>query len=198
MRKYNIKNWTVFQLGSDVKKTPAFYIKPDKELLQFFRDNDFSVFCAILNTNSKYDLATSRKLIPAVVNKTSDVINRRANFFNKTKLYAITLKEAPWFGYPSKLGDVVFYGLKKTVVGPKTKDNLNDSNKHNGDDGNYGSDGGDGDDGDDKNKDNPSSNNLIKEIVGWVLIITLLITFTAFYTNMYKHAWKTRYFQKKV
>lgn len=106
MTTYEIKRWDVV-LGDNIRKRPMIYIVPDLYFLEFIKLNEYSIFCEISQTKSHYD----KVIVPAVVNKSSNIPNCRPNFFAETGTYVITLN-MDWNGYPTKLGKVKFFGYK--------------------------------------------------------------------------------------
>lgn len=124
MKSYDIKRWDVVQFGNSVTKVPMIYVKPDLELIEFFKENDFAVMCDIQNTDKIYD----GKSIPGLVDKSCEIPSFRPVFYEKTGYYVISLW-SDWYGYPlpSKLGTVTFPGMttdENTEIDPveSTKD----------------------------------------------------------------------------
>ena len=105
MTKYNIER---FDAIINVKNNtlPMFYIKPDLDLLKFFKNNKNVVSCQIDDTQTIYD----GKIITGIVNTNNSSI---PNFFEETGLCTISLW-SDWHGYPKygSKGTVVFSGLK--------------------------------------------------------------------------------------
>ena len=108
MSKYNIERWDVILSDSSNDKIPMIYFKPDKELLEFIRVNNYAVLCEIIDTNTIYD----DKQIPGVVEKSSITPNCRQNFYEETEFYVISLW-SKWYGYPDveNMGKVSFSGF---------------------------------------------------------------------------------------
>ena len=110
MTTYQIKRWDVVMFGNNITKVPMIYIIPDLYFLEFAKVNEYSLFCEISGTNTIYDGV----IIPATVNKSSDVPNCRPNFYADTGTYVITLK-MDWNGYPNRLGKVKFLAYKNPI-----------------------------------------------------------------------------------
>jgi len=80
----------------------SIYIKPTLQLLELFNRAPFyRAIVKVSDTNSCYD---DRSMF-AIIDKSSDVPNKRDNFFDSTGLYVITL-DTIWRGYPSKNGSI--------------------------------------------------------------------------------------------
>jgi hypothetical protein len=76
------------------------YIKPTLNLLNLFNRAPFyRSIVKVSDTNSCYD---DRNMF-SIIDKSSDVPNKRDNFFDSTGLYVITL-DTIWRGYPSNNG----------------------------------------------------------------------------------------------
>jgi hypothetical protein len=103
---YKIERWDAILFDNSTNPTPIIYIKPDKELLDFAKQNKNAVLINIVGSNSIYD----NKNIPSIFTKSSKVPNCRNNFFKKTGLYVIIL-DSDWHGYPDCLGECKIYGL---------------------------------------------------------------------------------------
>ena len=103
MSEYKIERFDVIMSGN--KKLPNIYIKPDSELLEFAKKNNYTLACQIRNTGTLYD----GNIISGVLNKSS--LNR-PNFFKYSELYVVTLY-ANWHGYPEydSTGVIKFFGL---------------------------------------------------------------------------------------
>lgn len=117
--KYDIMRWDVVMFKNSTSQVPMIYIKPDETFLEFAKINNYALMVTIDGTGTIYD----NKLIPGVVNESSNVPNCRPNFFDKTGYYVITLNSG-WYGYPpgdklysevkageASLGGVTFSGL---------------------------------------------------------------------------------------
>lgn len=86
----------------------SFYIKPSIALLDFlnrqYGNGNRAVMVQITDTqNPIYD----GKPLLAIVDKSSDCVNGRQNFYDATGLYVVTIS-VKWFGYPPKNGKVTF------------------------------------------------------------------------------------------
>ena len=110
MTQYQIKRWDVVMFGNNMTKVPMIYIIPDLYFLEFAKVNEYSLFCEISGTGTGYD----RIIIPATVNKSSNVPNCRPNFYADTGAYVLTLN-MNWEGYPNKMGKVKFLGYKDPI-----------------------------------------------------------------------------------
>ena len=188
---YKIERWDVITTNN-IDKIPMIYIKPDEKFLQFVRDNKFAVLCTIQGTGTKYDSCPSK--IPGLVSRSSEIPNCRANYYDKTGYYVITLL-APWFGYPSKdLGVVTFFGMEE-----KTKEVILD-HTFNDEDGNE--DGNEDDDDDystgptepritsleaekEKTKHDKRNSIIIFSCIGGIILMLLIILII--YIAMKKH-----------
>jgi hypothetical protein len=91
----------------------SIYIKPTLEILDFFNRSPFNrVVIKIKETNSCYD----DQNMFAIIDKSSDVMNKRDNFFDSTGLYVMTL-DRPWQGFPEKNGYVEFQeGIVNDII----------------------------------------------------------------------------------
>jgi hypothetical protein len=126
----------------------SFYIKPTIALLDFlnrqYGNGNRAVMVQITDTqNPIYD----GKPLLAIVDKSSDCVNGRQNFYDSTGLYVVTIS-VKWFGYPPKSGKVIFKegilnGTDKNLTNAKTNfsdnvtkesftyDHLNEDNEEN-------------------------------------------------------------------
>ena len=106
MTSYDIMRWDVILYGTN-NKFPMIYFKPDKDLLNFFKENNNAVIATITDSRSIYD----NKKITGVINSLENNIpTPRPNLFNKTGYYCMTLY-CEWHGYPNSNGKVVFSGV---------------------------------------------------------------------------------------
>ena len=55
MSTYQIKRWDAVIFGNDNNQSPMFYITPDMYLLEFFKANQYSVFCEVRGSDSVYE-----------------------------------------------------------------------------------------------------------------------------------------------
>jgi len=92
--------------GNSNNILPLLYIVPDEQFLKLARDNKFSLTCEITDIGDGKTYTHQ-----CTVNKSAYVPNCRPNYFAKTGHYVITL-QVPWVGYPTKLGNIKFYGIK--------------------------------------------------------------------------------------
>jgi hypothetical protein len=113
MSEYKIERWDGVMFSNSITKYPMIYIKPDITFLEFIKENNYTVLCEIKGTNKNYD----NRVIPGIVDKSSNTPNCRPNFYEKTGLYVITL-QTQWDGYPyiNSLGTVIFKGLNGKVT----------------------------------------------------------------------------------
>lgn len=114
------------------------YIKPTLEILEFFnRSPNNKGVVRITGTGSCYD----NQNMFATIDKSSDVPNKRDNFFDSTGLYIITLNTL-WYGFPLNNGyiefqegivnDIIEYVSDKSDVSNLVqRNNSNDNNKSN-------------------------------------------------------------------
>lgn len=107
MSTYQIKRWDAVIFGNNNDQSPMFYITPDMYLLEFFKANQYSVFCEIRGTGSVYD----GMIISGVVNQSAYTPNCRPNYFADTNTYVVTLN-MDFKGYPKRNGTVIFSGYK--------------------------------------------------------------------------------------
>ena len=108
MNSYPIERWDVIT-KNNVKLSPVFYVKVDMALLEFMRNNLWSVSLDISGTGIQdYDLNTN---LIADVSLSSIVPNCRPNFYAQTNYLIVTVHGAEWAGYPSQLGNVKFSPL---------------------------------------------------------------------------------------
>lgn len=91
----------------------SIYIKPTLEILEFFnRSPNKKAVVKITGTGSCYD----NQNMFATIDKSSDIPNKRDNFFNSTGLYVITLNTL-WYGFPLKNGDIEFQeGIVNDII----------------------------------------------------------------------------------
>ncbi len=91
----------------------SIYIKPTLEMLEFFnRSPNKTAVVKITGTGSCYD----NQNMFATIDKSSDIPNKRDNFFNSTGLYVITLNTL-WYGFPLKKGHVEFQeGIVNDII----------------------------------------------------------------------------------
>ena len=106
MAKYQIHRWDPLIVKNNNMPYPMIYIKPDKEFLDFAKENAYAILVKIEGTDTIYD---GKHVIGTVGSLECD----RPHMMNKTGLYTITLY-AQWNGYPDvgKLGSAVVSGLK--------------------------------------------------------------------------------------
>jgi len=107
MTTYEIKRWDSVIFGNHNNQSPMIYINPDMYLLEFFKTNQYSIFCEIIGSGSVYD----GLLLPAVVNTSAYTPNCRPNYYADTNTYVVTL-DIDWKGYPLRNGSVIFSGYK--------------------------------------------------------------------------------------
>jgi hypothetical protein len=101
--RVKILGWNPINDRSSTLKASV-YIKPTFKMLEFFnRAPYYRGIVKISDTNSCYDDIN----IFAIIDKSSDVPNKRDNFFESNGLYVITL-DTIWRGYPSKNGVLEF------------------------------------------------------------------------------------------
>ena len=117
------------------------YIKPTLEILEFFnRSPNNKGVVRIIGTGSCYD----NQNMFATIDKSSDVPNKRDNFFDSTGLYIITLNTL-WYGFPLNNGYIDFQeGIVNDIIeyvsdsnfiqgnnSKNNKENNNENNKEN-------------------------------------------------------------------
>jgi hypothetical protein len=108
MNSYPIQRWDVIT-KNNVKLSPVFYVKLDMPLLEFMRNNLWSVAISISGTGiQQYDHNTN---LIADVSISSLVPNCRPNFYAQTNYLIVTVHGAEWDGYPSQMGNVKFFPL---------------------------------------------------------------------------------------
>jgi hypothetical protein len=117
-KTYKIHRWDVVLFGNSNDPTPIVYIKADDDLLKFAKDNSDAFLVELHVAGSIYD----KKSVVGIWAKSSEIPNCRAEFFKETELYVLVL-QAPWYGYPDCLGDVVIFGLHGGV--PVESGNIN-------------------------------------------------------------------------
>jgi hypothetical protein len=103
MTQYKIYRWDARLLGEKIY--PEIYIRPDEDLLEFFKNNNSATITKISNSSSVYD----NQEIPAIV---TTIEPTRPNYFEKSGYYVIVLN-SNWYGYPDNLGNAVFSGLER-------------------------------------------------------------------------------------
>lgn len=91
----------------------SIYIKPTLEILEFFnRSPNHTAVVRIGGTGSCYD----NQNMFAIIDKSSDVPNKRDNFYDSTGLYVITLNTL-WYGFPLKNGYIDFQeGIVNDII----------------------------------------------------------------------------------
>lgn len=106
----------------------SIYIKPTLEVLDFFnRSPNHKAVVKIGGTSSCYD----DQNMFAIIEKSSDVPNKRDNFYNSTGLYVIVLNTL-WYGFPLKNGYVEYQeGIVDNIIDYVSKCNKQDMNKLN-------------------------------------------------------------------
>jgi hypothetical protein len=93
---------------------PCVYIKPSIQLLDIFnRAPLHKVLVRVLDTKSKYD----NLITFGILDKSSDVPNKRDNLFDCNGLYVVTLGGLDWQGYPEENGQIEFLEgiIEKTI-----------------------------------------------------------------------------------
>jgi len=111
---YKIERWDPIMSGNSITPHPAVYIVPDKNFLNFSRNNSFSAYCNITESDTVYN----NKLLKCTINKSSVVPNCRPNFYANSGLYIISLDTFWLGGYPksTNLGVIEFYGFSSPVI----------------------------------------------------------------------------------
>ena len=108
MNSYPIQRWDVIT-KNNVKLSPVFYVTVDMPLLDFMRNNLWTVSINVSGTGiQEYD--HNNNLI-ADVSISSLVPNCRPNFYAQTNYLIVTVHGTEWAGYPSQLGSVKFSPL---------------------------------------------------------------------------------------
>ena len=122
--RVKILGWNPINDRTSILKASV-YIKPTLKMLEFFnRAPYYRGVVKIINTNSCYD---DRNMF-AIIDKSSDVPNKRDNFFDSNGLYVITL-DTIWRGYPSKNGFLEFQeGIVDDIISYLMKP-CNETNK---------------------------------------------------------------------
>lgn len=111
---YDIKRWDskINNLYPNRGETiPVIYIQPDKPLMKFIQEQNFTIPIKILNTHTGYDLTITY----AKVMNSRDVIGYRPNFQEQTNWISLLL-DIDWQGYPNTLGKVSVYFDKSTYA----------------------------------------------------------------------------------
>lgn len=124
--KWNPINTRTSNLHSSI------YIKPTLEILEFFnRSPNHKAVVKIGGTGHCHD----NQNMFATIDKSSDVPNKRDNFYDSTGLYVITLNTL-WRGFPLKNGHVEFQeGIVNDIIEyvstcDKTSNNPNNSSSN--------------------------------------------------------------------
>ncbi len=105
MPTYNIERWdAVIPPGRD-EAYPMIYIKPDKDFIEYSKNNNYTVMVSISGTNTRYDEAP----FVAIIDSSGYFPNDRPNFYDKTGFFVITLFSR-WLGYPPNNGSVLIQG----------------------------------------------------------------------------------------
>jgi len=87
--------------GATIK--PSVYVKPTIEMLDLFNRAPMNrLLLKITDTNSPYDNSVTF----GIIDKSSDVPNKRDNLFDCDGLYIITIVGMTWQGYPSENGKI--------------------------------------------------------------------------------------------
>jgi hypothetical protein len=105
-KQYKIHRWDSVLFGNRTDPTPIIYVKADKDLHDFVDSNKNILSVEINSTNSIYD----KKKVVGLWYKSSEIPNCRTEFFKETELYVFVL-QAPWHGYPNKMGEVSVFGV---------------------------------------------------------------------------------------
>jgi hypothetical protein len=162
----NIITWNPINTKFSVLHS-SIYIKPTLEILEFFnRSPNKKAIVQIKETGSCYDNTN----IFCTIDKSSDIPNKRDNFFDSTGLYIITLHKL-WYGFPPKNGYLEFQeGIVDDIVKYVNNCKENPSNKLNENKNQYTekmalnynnklSDNSDNSNSDNSNSDNSNSDN---------------------------------------
>jgi hypothetical protein len=101
MPNFKIESWNPVIPENAVFPFPVLYIKPTNGLLEYAKQNKFTILVTVMNSNSVYD----NKPMIAVLDSSAYFPNSRINFYNKYGFYTLSLV-ANWIGYPPENGTV--------------------------------------------------------------------------------------------
>lgn len=155
MTEYKIYRWDARLIDETIY--PEIYIKPDSDLLNFFKNNNNLVLSNITESESIYD---NRNISSTVVS----LEQTRPNYFEKTGYYTVILN-SNWYGYPEKLGKVVFSVLDNKKEKKSDKED-NKPDKHC-----------------DKNNENCKINKQIN--FAYIIVIFLILVMLFVYQKVY-------------
>lgn len=101
MPDFKIESWNPVIPANAIFPVPVLYIKCSESLLNYAKQNEYTVLVTVKNSNSIYD----NKPMIAVLDSSSYFPNSRVNFYNKYGFHTLSLI-ANWIGYPSVNGVV--------------------------------------------------------------------------------------------
>lgn len=107
MPKYEIMRWDTVIPKDNTFPYPMIYIKPDKDFLDYIKENNYLFLVSISDTGMQYDSTP----VLGMADASGFMPNFRPNFFNDTGYYVIVLF-TNWLGYPENNGTVEIKGTK--------------------------------------------------------------------------------------
>lgn len=102
--EFNIMRWDASTCTDDDHPKPMIYVKPNTDLLDYFRENNNKVWVRIVGTDSDYDDI----VFYGIPEKASWRPNYTPNYYNATGQYVVTLDTHKWLGYPDAKGKAIF------------------------------------------------------------------------------------------
>jgi hypothetical protein len=105
---YPIERLDAMMFGNNLAQYPVLYIKPDKYLLRFVRENKNQLMCNIFGTDSDYD----NNQYNCYVISSEFMPDRRPNFFKKTGYYCVVLNATFTNYITNNKGFVSFSGVR--------------------------------------------------------------------------------------
>lgn len=107
MPEYEIVRWDPVIPKDNTFPYPMVYIKPDKNFVDYAKENKFMFLLNITGTGMDYDKAP----IIGMVDSSAFYPNFRPYFYNKTGYFVVTLF-TNWIGYPLTNGKIKIQGTK--------------------------------------------------------------------------------------
>lgn len=107
MPEYEITRWDAVIPKDNTLPYPMVYIKPDKNFLDYAKENKYMFLLSITGTNMDYD----KMPVVGMVDSSAYFPNYRPNFSNETGYFVIILF-TNWIGYPENNGKIKLQGVK--------------------------------------------------------------------------------------
>lgn len=107
MPEYEIMRWDAVIPKDNTLPYPMVYIKPDKNFLDYARDNKYLFLLNITGTGMDYD----KMPVIGMTDMSGYFPNYRPNFFNETGYFVVVLF-TNWIGYPENNGKIKLQGVQ--------------------------------------------------------------------------------------